>query len=117
MYIVTSDQMRSIDKRTIQKYGISGSTLMHNAAKSVYEFIAESVADYNVREYLVFCGSGNNGGDGYELARLLLLCGAAVTVIFCGEPKDEKSEAALMKEQYRAVGCVRRSINVNTAFF
>ncbi len=104
MYIVTSKQMRSIDKRTIQKYGISGSTLMRNAAKNIYEFIAESIADYNVREYLVFCGSGNNGGDGYELARLLLLCGAAVTVISCGEPKDDKSDAALMKEQYLSAG-------------
>ena len=112
MDIVTSQQMRSIDERTIQKYKISGSTLMRNAAKSIYEFIAERIVDYNVREYLVFCGNGNNGGDGYELARLLLACGAFVTVISSGDAKDNKSDAAYMKEQYVSAG--GKIINADT---
>ena len=112
MDIVTSQQMRNIDQRTIQKYEISGSTLMRNAAKSIYEYIADRIADYNVREYIVFCGNGNNGGDGYELARLLLACGAFVKVISYGKAKDDKSDAVYMKEQYLNTG--GKIINADT---
>ena len=104
MDIVTSQQMRNIDRRAVEIYKISGSTLMCNAAKSIYEFIAERIADYNVREYFVFCGNGNNGGDGYEIARLLLACGAFVTVISLGDTNDNKNDAAYMKEQYVSAG-------------
>ncbi len=56
------------------------------------------------KDYIVFCGTGNNGGDGYETARLLLKNGASVFVVSIGDPKDNKSDAAVMRSRYLKAG-------------
>ncbi|MBS1115565.1 MAG: yjeF-like protein, hydroxyethylthiazole kinaserelated protein, partial [Nitrospirae bacterium] len=61
MKIVTAEEMRLIDEKTIKKYGIPGSTLMERAGLAVAVKIREL---FDKRKVLVLAGVGNNGGDG-----------------------------------------------------
>ena len=74
MRAVTADQMREIDRVAIEEYGIPGLTLMENAGIAVYEVVREFVKDPAGR-IAVFCGKGNNGGDGFVAARHLFDAG------------------------------------------
>ncbi len=67
MYLVTSEQMRSFDKHTIEGLQVPGIVLMDHAGKAV----AERVALHHPGRILVLCGKGNNGGDGWVAARWL----------------------------------------------
>jgi NAD(P)H-hydrate epimerase len=104
MYILTAKQMDNIDRRTSEKYGVLSSALMRNAGKSVYLALGEKIRNFLGKDYIVFCGTGNNGGDGYETARLLLKNGASVFVVSIGDPKDNKSDAAVMRSRYLKAG-------------
>ncbi len=78
-HICTASQMRSIDRMTIDTTGISGIVLMENAAIAcVYEL--EKKFDIRNTSFAVFCGKGNNGGDGFAIARHLFNRGAEVYV-------------------------------------
>ncbi len=68
MKVVTATQMQEIDRITIQQYGIPGEVLMALAGKSVAEYIMKNNSADSVA---VFCGVGNNGGDGFVVAYLL----------------------------------------------
>lgn len=69
MKILTSEQMAAIDRRAIEQYGIPSIVLMENAAIAVADAISENYPD--ARSALVICGTGNNGGDGFAIARHL----------------------------------------------
>lgn len=69
MKVCTSTQMQFIDKCTIEEYGISGVILMERAGLACCEVIDKSFA--NAKAIAVLCGSGNNGGDGFAVARML----------------------------------------------
>ncbi len=69
MRILTADEMREVDRRAIEEIGVPGLVLMENAAIGVADAIAESFPE--ARMVAIFCGPGNNGGDGLALARLL----------------------------------------------
>ena len=92
MFILSREEMYAIDKFTIEKVGIPGQELMENAGKGCAEFIRNELLNYsgNMEETLkgsseenlnketfsrfkiaLFCGSGNNGGDGFVIARYL----------------------------------------------
>ena len=78
-YLVTGDEMRIYDKNTIETLQIPALVLMERAALSVVEELWETPA---VRgRLLIVCGNGNNGGDGYAVARLLLQRGCEVDVV------------------------------------
>lgn len=96
MNIVTCGQMREIESYAIDG-GISSLRLMENAGSAAARFIRETTQIHG-RRCVVICGSGNNGGDGYVVARRLIDAGAYVTVLnACGEPKS--SEAQEMHER------------------
>ncbi len=82
MKICSARQVREIDRLTIQS-GTDGLALMQNAARAVYETIVEKT---NVRDSVcILCGCGNNAGDGFALARLLVPIFQSVTVmLLCG---------------------------------
>ncbi len=70
--ILTPEQMRKADGCAIEKFGIPSALLMENAARSAFEYIAELFHDVSEDfSFLFVCGSGNNGGDGFALARHL----------------------------------------------
>jgi len=71
MKVATSAQMKNIDRRTMESCGISGLDLMENAARAILLSIEKANPDLQSKSVLIFCGKGNNGGDGFALARLL----------------------------------------------
>jgi ADP-dependent NAD(P)H-hydrate dehydratase / NAD(P)H-hydrate epimerase len=78
MKIVTSQQMKNIDRRAIREFGIPGSVLMENAASALVaemERFFDGLAGLRIG---IICGKGNNGGDGLALARRLRIRGVAV---------------------------------------
>ncbi|HEV3511437.1 MAG TPA: NAD(P)H-hydrate dehydratase [Candidatus Sulfotelmatobacter sp.] len=94
MKIVSAAEMREIDRATSERFGVPSLTLMENAGGAVAEFV---LAHHGAtREIVVFCGKGNNGGDGFVAARRLHEAGKAVQVILLADPKDLRGDAASM---------------------
>lgn len=85
MKIVTPAQMRNIDKTAVDM-GVPSILLMENAASAV---VCE--LPVNAESFLVVCGTGNNGGDGYAIARQLYAGGKCVDILAAGLPKTEDS--------------------------
>ncbi len=71
MIVVTAEQMRELDRLTIQDYGTASLTLMERAGAAVTEAILENFAGQAKQGVLIVAGKGNNGGDGFVIARLL----------------------------------------------
>ncbi len=68
---VTAKEMSEIDRRAQEEYNISSSILMENAGRSVAETIMRDTLSLRKANIIVFCGKGNNGGDGFVIARYL----------------------------------------------
>jgi len=86
--------MREIDRASSERFGVPSLTLMENAGGAVAEFV---LAHHGAaREIVVFCGKGNNGGDGFVAARRLHEKGKSVQVILLADPGDLRGDAAAM---------------------
>ena len=94
MKISTVSQMRALDRTAIDEYGIKEELLMENAGEAVYFVISRQLGVRNMK-FLVFCGMGNNGGDGFVIARKLHSGGAQVKVFVLGDPGKYKGAAKL----------------------
>ena len=81
MKLATGAQMHALDQKTIQETGIAGIVLMENASRAVGE---RAATDGLEQRCVVVAGGGNNGGDGFAIARLLRQKGMDVTVVFTG---------------------------------
>ncbi len=95
MKILTTAEMKEVDRLTTERYGVPGLTLMENAGESVAEFIQERFANLERREIVVLCGKGNNGGDGFVVARQLLGMGAKPKVYLFADPGEMRGEAGV----------------------
>lgn len=81
--VLTGEQMREVDRLTTERCGIPSIILMENAAHAVARVITEKFGGtVKGKSVLVLCGKGNNGGDGFAVARILWNAGAAVTICF-----------------------------------
>ena len=89
-YLVDSREMQKYDANTISHFKVPGLLLMERAAIAFVEELHRQNVD--LTEVLIVCGSGNNGGDGLAIARLLFLEGHAVTVVYAGN-KEHCSES------------------------
>jgi NAD(P)H-hydrate epimerase len=101
MKVLTAAQMREVDRRTIEM-GVPGAVLMENAGTRVAEFLHEKFAPLAEHRILIFCGKGNNGGDGMVVARQLFTryLPQSLNVVLIGSPEQLKGEAA---ENYRTL--------------
>jgi hydroxyethylthiazole kinase-like uncharacterized protein yjeF len=90
MKIFTAAQMRELDRLTVERCGIPYPTLMETAGSRVVEAILSSG---KAGACAVFCGKGNNGGDGAVIARLLWLRGIPADVFLFGRLEETKGEA------------------------
>jgi len=81
MHIVNAAQMRELDRATIETIGIPGIVLMENAGRGTAEYILRTFPESALRRVVVLCGCGNNGGDGFVIARCLMAAGARVCAI------------------------------------
>ncbi|MEA5002777.1 MAG: NAD(P)H-hydrate dehydratase [Christensenella sp.] len=87
---LTPAQMRAVDKYMIEQKKIPGILLMENAAYGVFDRIREETEPCSVQ---VFCGTGNNGGDGLAVARILLANGYDVSVVMAGKEEELSGDA------------------------
>jgi ADP-dependent NAD(P)H-hydrate dehydratase / NAD(P)H-hydrate epimerase len=92
MKVVTADEMRDIDRKTIEEYGVPGVVLMERAGLAVASRIKEI---FGRKRVLVICGSGNNGGDGFVVARNLNKEGWDVKVFLTSMPENLKGDALI----------------------
>src|SRR5215475_10152663 len=92
MKIVTSQEMREIDRVTSERFGVPSLTLMENAGSAVAEFAMKSYP--HTKAFGVICGKGNNGGDGFVVARKLHERGKQVRVLLLADPKELQGDAA-----------------------
>jgi len=91
--VVTAEQMRAIDRWAIEEMGIPGIVLMENAGSAIVKRLLEILPDLPTKKIIIFCGKGNNGGDGFVMARHLFKLGANVTVLLAGVLTDLKGDA------------------------
>ncbi len=87
--------MQAIDRCAIEEYGIPGALLMENAGRQSVETLKRKFPDLATQKIVVFAGKGNNGGDGFVMARHLLNMGADVCVFLLGKIADLKADAKL----------------------
>lgn len=97
MKIVTTTEMREIDRITSERFGVPSLTLMENAGAAVAEFAAMSYP--RVKTFGVICGKGNNGGDGFVVARKLHERGREVRLLLLADPKELRGDAAANYEK------------------
>jgi len=99
MYLVTAGEMREFDRTAIQDYGIPGVVLMENAGRSTYQILKSHLqGEIEGIKVAVVAGPGNNGGDGYVIARYLINDGAEVET-FLLAPRDKIKGDALINLQ------------------
>ncbi len=79
-YLVTADEMRRMDRMTIQDFGIPGLVLMENAGRQAADVLLQTFSGGGPLDVGVVSGRGNNGGDGFVMARVLASRGCSVTV-------------------------------------
>ncbi len=88
--VVTDIEMREIDRISIEETGIPAAVLMNNAGKAIAQFIENNFKD---RKISIFCGSGNNGGDGFTAAYYLSNNGNFPEIYLSGK-KEKVSETS-----------------------
>lgn len=91
--LVTSAEMREMDRHTIEDLGIPGIVLMENAGAGTFRVIRDLLKEYEKSVVSVFCGKGNNGGDGFVIARHLWDAGADVRIFIVGEAEGMRGDA------------------------
>lgn len=101
-YLVNGTQMKSADAYTIQKMGIPSMELMERAAGSCVRVMEEEGFDLSAP--CVVCGSGNNGGDGFAIARILMNKGYPAKVCFVGNESHRTEETRRQMELLSEIG-------------
>lgn len=94
--------VRELDRIAIEDEGIAGLTLMERAGKASFDVLRELWPA--AQRLTVICGSGNNGGDGYVLARIAHQAGLAVELVNCGMARGGAGDAGLAAEKAAAAG-------------
>lgn len=92
--VTTAAQMRNMDRIAMHGiYAIAPAVLMENAGHAVAERAGAWLEGWNGKDVVLFCGKGNNGGDGFVIARHILAAGARAYVYVLGEEADYSDEA------------------------
>ena len=93
MRLVTTAQIQDMDKQTIESFGISGLILMENAGRGAVDFILRQFGDLETKKIAIMAGRGNNGGDGFVIARYLMEKGIDITVFLLSSKDKVKGDA------------------------
>jgi len=110
--LMTKNEIRAVDSWAINTIGIPGVVLMENAGRSCAELIKEKLKDVAAPKVCIFCGTGNNGGDGYVIARHLLNSGFEVVVVICGDREKVKGDAKINLDILERLGRPIEQLNL-----
>lgn len=100
MKILTAAQMRELDRITTDDLGLPSLTLMENAGIRFVEVLQSRYGPLGNHRITILCGKGNNGGDGFVIARQLAMAGGEPRVVLLAEPTELEGDAAA---NYRAM--------------
>jgi len=104
MKILTPEQIREVDRLTTEKYGIPSIILMENAGMRVVEVLEDRFENLDELTIGILCGKGNNGGDGFVVARQLIQKGCYPFVYLFGSETDVKGDAKTNLDILKAIG-------------
>lgn len=104
--VLSRAQMRAFDEHAIRACRVPGLVLMENAGRGAAEVLVDAVLGGSVHDarILVVCGTGNNGGDGFVIARHLHVRGARPRVLLCGAQGDVSGDARTNLQALEGVG-------------
>jgi NAD(P)H-hydrate epimerase len=102
--ILTSDEMRQVDRRAAGAYGIPEIVLMENAGLRLFDALRAAYPDLADLRVLLLCGRGNNGGDTFVLARHLHNAGLSFRTVLFGRPEEVRGSAAINLRAARRLG-------------
>jgi NAD(P)H-hydrate epimerase len=94
MILVTANEMQAMDRHTIEDFGMPGMVLMENAGRGATRFLLEQFPHIEDKKVGVIAGRGNNGGDGFVIARCLKQRGIRVQVYLLAEAEGVQGDAA-----------------------
>jgi len=104
MKILTAKQIREIDRLSSEQFGIPSILLMENAGMRVVEALEQRFEDLEDRTIGILCGKGNNGGDGFVVARQLIQKGTYPIIFLLGREEDVTGDAKTNLEILKAIG-------------
>ena len=96
-----AEQCRELDRLAVEEFGISGNILMERAGEAAFNVLRETWPEAN--RIAVLCGVGNNGGDGYVIARLALEQGLDVSVLQVGDAARLQGDALAALQRLHGV--------------
>ena len=96
--VATAKEMKQIDTLATNSYGIEGLKLMENAGTGIVKALQRRFYDFSSKQVVIFCGKGNNGGDGLVVARLLFNMKIPVTIFLLESRVNLKGDAAINAE-------------------
>lgn len=102
--VMTRAQVRAFDAHAINNLNIPGVVLMENAGRSCAEIIKQKLSGIEKPKVRIFCGTGNNGGDGYVIARHLLNYHIDVGLIICPDQAKVKGDARINLDILKTIG-------------
>src|SRR5262245_44514668 len=111
MLLLTAEEMRRLDQRTIESGHVAGIDLMRRAGAGVARAIERRYGSVLGLRALVLCGTGNNGGDGFVAARSLRERGASVRVVVLGDRGRIRGDAATALEELCSNGIAPETVN------
>jgi NAD(P)H-hydrate epimerase len=110
MQFLSGQQSRRVDQLAIAEFGLSGLVLMENAGRGVADLLERSGLKRTSR-ILICCGKGNNGGDGFVLARHLLVRNYLPTVLLFSDPTELTGDALV---NYRILQSLKFPVHLSS---
>jgi NAD(P)H-hydrate epimerase len=104
MKILTAKQIREIDRLSSEQFGIPGVLLMENAGMRVVEALQTRFDNFDDLNIGIVCGKGNNGGDGFVVARQLIQKGMSPAVFLLGREEDVSGDARINLDILKSIG-------------
>lgn len=112
--VMTRQQVRGFDAWAINEMKIPGVVLMENAAKNCTQVILEEFSEEIEQGVCIFCGAGNNGGDGFVIARHLYNHGIDIKIILCADPVKIKGDAKINYDICCAIGLPIQTLDIES---
>src|SRR5262245_10839418 len=101
---LSRSEVREIDRRAIEEFGLPGVVLMENAGRGAAQIILDILKDKHISRAAIACGSGNNGGDGFVMARHLANAGIDVEIFLAADESRLTGDAAINYHVIRRMG-------------